>query len=469
MTEPIQKTESPGQNSSLATYVLRGASKCAMNYTTKACVTNNDLTLQTPDDHLRLMTQGLSTNPHGAVMVGWHPLKRPAWYKAYLDSGRDQLSRFTNEPDVFLTPNIFHGWRLVRLLKGLSAFFIDIDDHSGRAVDVMRLRANAEATWVRQGIPEPNFIVYSGRGIHLYWLVNNVPAQALPRWKAVQKVLCAAFEGDPRSTDPTRLLRLVGTSHNKTGHKVTGEPFFKQRYDFSWFCDEVLPFTQAQVRDFQAAKVRKGEQSTGKQYGSIYQRWYLVYQDLLRVQNHFWFGGMQEPGHRDHMLFHTANALSWFTCSDALANEIKATARILVPSYCTDEVMSYCSSVIDRARRTQQAEGSEFRYKYARKTLWAAFEPIVGQEPELVQQLRAIIPEELHQQREKERQVSRNRTAEGRYKKQTTKSSEMPQLKRRIGKMLSQGLSQKHMSETLGLSKGRVSQLVNQILTRKKG
>ena len=162
--------------------------------------------------------------------------------------------------------------------------------------------------------------------------------------------------------------------------KVTGD--FKQRYGFSWFCDEVLPFTQAQIRDFQAAKARKGERSTHKQYGSIYQRWYLVCQDLLRIQNHFWFGGMQEPGHRDHMLFHTANALSWFTCSDALANEIKATARILVPSYCTDEVMSYCSSVIDRARRTQQTEGSEFRYKYARKTLWAAFEPIVGQEPE---------------------------------------------------------------------------------------
>lgn len=107
---------------------------------------------------------------------------------------------------------------------------------------------------------------------------------------------------------------------------------------------------------------------------------------------------MQEPGHRDHMLFHTANALSWFTCSDALANEIRATAKILVPSYCDDEVMSYCSSVINRARQTQQTEGAEFRYRYARKTLWAAFEPIIGQAPELVQELRAIIPEELHRE-----------------------------------------------------------------------
>ena len=259
------------------------------------------------------------------------------------------------------------------------------------------------------------------------------------------------------------MLRLVGTSHSKTGYKVTGEPFFRQRYDFSWFCDEVLPFTQAQIRDFQAAKARKGERSTGKQYGSIYQRWYLVYQDLLRIQNHFWFGGMQEPGHRDHMLFHTANALSWFTCSDALANEIKATARILVPSYCTEEVMSYCSSVIERARRTQQAEGSEFRYKYARKTLWTAFEPIVGQEPELVQQLRAIIPEELHQERKKQRdanrEAKRNRVAEGRYKKQTTKSSELPELKRKVVKMLSQGLTQQHIAGQLGITQGRVSQI----------
>ena len=48
--------------------------------------------------------------------------KKPAWYKAYLAAGRDQLSRFTNEPDVFRPPR-FHGWRLVRLLKGLSAFY----------------------------------------------------------------------------------------------------------------------------------------------------------------------------------------------------------------------------------------------------------------------------------------------------------------------------------------------------------
>lgn len=424
------------------------------------------------------MTQGLTTSPHGAVLVGWQPLKKPAWYKAYLDAGRDQLSRFTNEPDVFLTPNVFHGWRLVRLLKGLSAFFIDIDDHSGRAVNHGQLRANAEVTWIRQGIPEPNFIVYSGRGIHLYWLIDNVPAQALPRWRAVQQVLCTAFGGDPRSTDPTRLLRLVGTQHSKTGCKVTGEPFFSKRYEFSWFCDEVLPFTQAQVRDFKAAKARKGERpgkahprSPGQKHGSIYQRWYLVYQDLLRIQNHFWFGGMQEPGHRDHMLFHTANALSWFTCSDALANEIRATAKILVPSYCDDEVMGYCSSVINRARQTQQTEGAEFRYRYARKTLWAAFEPIIGQAPELVQELRAIIPEELHRERKKQRdankEANRDRAAEGRYKKQTTKSSELPELKRKVVKMLSQGMTQRHIAGQLGITQGRVSQIKNSV-TKKR-
>ena len=128
--------------------------------------------------------------------------------------------------------------------------------------------------------------------------------------------------------------------------------------------------------------------------------------------------------------------------------------------------MSYCSSVINRARQTQQTEGAEFRYRYARKTLWAAFEPIIGQAPELVQELRAIIPEELHREREKGRQANRDRVKEGRRKKYGPKHSDQDQLKRQVRKMLSQGMTQQHIAGQLGVTQGRVSQ-IKQAMTKK--
>ena len=435
-----------------------------MHYTNSRSKAKDYSYLEAPDDHLKLITRGLTQSPHGTVLVGWRPMKTPRWFKTGLAHGQDQLSRFTNDPDIYLTPNCFHNWRLIRLLKGLNAFFIDLDDHKSRKPDLIWMFSRAQVILHELGWPQPNAVIYSGRGIHLYWLLDNVPAQALPRWKAVQRTLCLALGGDRHAVDPTRLLRVVGTQNSKTGHKVTGEQFFDTRYDFNTFCDQVLPHTQAEVRDFRVRQARanrkkKTHNSTRKWYGSIYDRWYLVYQDLLRIQNHFWFGGMQEAGHRDLMLFHTANALSWFTHSDALVNEIKATAKIMTPSLRMGEALSYCTSIINRARRTRAEPEEEHRYRYARKTLWQEFEPIIGRDPELVHSLRAIIPDELRTQR----QTERNRVKEGRY----TKSRDTDGQKRMVQKMLSQGFKQVHIAKKLGLSAGRVSQIAATIKNKR--
>ncbi len=448
-----------------------------MNYTNAIRDDKRNCILGTPDDHLKLMTQGITRNPHGTVLVGWKPLKTPKWFKAGLEEGQDQLSRFTNEPDIYLTPNYFHNWRLIRLLKGLNAFFIDLDDHENEKPDLVWMFSRAQIILHERGWPPPNAVIYSGRGIHLYWLLENTPPQALPRWKAVQKTLCAALGGDIHAVDPTRLLRVIGTLNSKTGYKVTGEQFFDTRYDFNEFCDTVLPYKQAEVRDFKAAQARLN-QNKGKskkavkkspqgRSGSIYDRWYLVYQDLLKIQNHFWFGGMQDAGHRDLMLFHTANALSWFTRSDALINEIKATAKIMTPSLSLSDAMSYCSSVVRRAKQSA-SDSEERRYRYRRETLWRAFEPVIGHEPELVQQLRAIIPDELAKEREAERQSNRDRVAEGRWAKHRTKSDEIAKLKRRVRRMVSQGHPTSYIAERLDLTPRRVNQIKKSLNQKNK-
>ncbi|MFX6063329.1 hypothetical protein ABTF18_19120, partial [Acinetobacter baumannii] len=79
--------------------------------------------------------------------------------------------------------------------------------------------------------------------------------------------------------------------------------------------------------------------------GSIYARWYLVYQDLLIIIECQVALNKKGPGlpagMRDLLLYHLANALSWFTISDALENEVAECARKFTPSLSHQEALSY--------------------------------------------------------------------------------------------------------------------------------
>ena len=395
------------------------------------------------------------------VLVGWRPKYQPAWFKFNREVAQQVLSRWTEQPDVFFTPNIFWGWRLTRLLAELNAFYVDFDFHHKRKVDFPReVAAVMQKIWELHW-PEPNFIVYTGRGFHVYWLIEPAPAGALPRWQAAQRHIIKTLGGDRMAADVTRLMRVVGSTNSKAQNvRVMGEWLHGTRYNFDWFCDEVLPHTRAEIRDIRAARAKsqaERQASTPKNVtGSIFQRWYVVYQDLNRILNHHWFGGV-EPGYRDHMLFHLANSLSWFTVADALPDEIIAVQRTWIPDLTKKEALSYCTSVINRARASQQ-EGVEARYKYRRQTLWEQLEPVIPDD--LLPSMRAIIPDDLAQQREAERQAQRCRVKEGRWQKARAKGDNLKNRNRKIRKLASQGFSQQYVAEQVGVSQQTVSNVL---------
>ena len=384
-----------------------------------------------PQHHFDLIMNGTTCRSSSSLLL-FKPSRQPKWEKINQAIGRDQLARFVGEPDIYLTPNSFHGWRLVRLLSNLNAFYLDFDIRRKRVepTDLMRLAAQLMDQFERLGWPTPNALIYTGRGLHVYWLIDSVPAQALPRWQSAMRHMVQMTGADPAVTDCTRNMRVIGTVNLKTGTKVTAEVLHRKRYDFDWFCDQVFPHTRAEIRDLSASRARnkkKAGNPNRNTKGSIYERWRRVYGDLITISDHFWFGGVPE-GHRNQMLFHMANALSWFTVSDALENEIIATARTYTPTLTKVEAKSYTSTVVRRAKAS--VKGKETRYKYKRETLWREFEPLVGKELDLVEKLRAIIPDDLAQQRKKERDSSRWKQSRIEYEEQAkTKAEQAKKLK----------------------------------------
>ena len=419
--------------------------------------------LVTPADHFAALASEQRSD-HLLWLKGRKQSNGREWYSLNREIALQELSRYTSQPDVYVTPNEFHGWRLVRLLSGLNAFYVDIDVHDGAGCPVAAAAAALERI-DRARLPGPTMVVYTGRGAHLYWCFNRTPAAALPRWQRVQRTLVALTAGDKQVVDVTRVLRVVGTTNPLAaeGRKsVTGEVLNPGRYDFDWLCDQIVELPRAEIRDIRAARANKDAQdraesrAAGKVAGSIYQVWYHRYTDLIKIADAHWFGGVPQ-GHRNSMLFMMATSLSWFTRSEALNDEILAVARHHMPSFSDAEIQSTVSSVIKRA--TDAADGKHYewngekidpRYRFTSARIWEQMKDLVLAHPELVGQLRAIVPPEVRDERERSRQAGRNRVAEGRY--ETRRAQTYDERQTRVLELVVQGHNTEQVAAEIGIT-----------------
>lgn len=321
--------------------------------------------------------------------------------------------------DGYITVNEFRWWRQVDNLKSLRALYVDIDRQMS-VEDIDDALGQARLPW-------PSLVVWSGRGVHLYWLHSPVPAQALPVWQRCQDVIIKtlSFAGaDPAAKDCARVLRLCGTINAKNGAAVTGRVYDPEPWDWHSLCDEVLGPRQApkaKVLDFATKKAERGERT---RTGSIYDWWHVVYRDLLAIADRHWFGGIPE-GHRNNFIFLSSVALSWFAHADTLEGELLRRAQTWTPGFKEADLRAAIKNPIERAHQAASGLKIEWngqqrdpRYWYKRETLHTLMQPLI--DDELAPRLRAIVSDEtraVHRREIEAARAPRDRVAEGRYKK----------------------------------------------------
>ncbi|NFL39309.1 helix-turn-helix transcriptional regulator [Clostridium botulinum] len=140
--------------------------------------------------------------------------------------------------NTFLKPN-----RTAENLRYLNALYIDIDCYK------LNIRKESvlfflENDFYNKIIPEPSMVVDSGRGLYLIWLIEQVPSQALPLWKAIQYYLYNAlkeFGADREALDPSRVLRVIGSYNSKSETEVKVLEFNSNRYKIKDIKNEYLP------------------------------------------------------------------------------------------------------------------------------------------------------------------------------------------------------------------------------------
>ena len=160
--------------------------------------------------------------------------------------------------NIYITLNTFYKpCRRLENIKELNTLFIDLDYYkTGKTKGQVLM--DLEKNYFNQSIPIPNYVIDSGRGMYLIWLINSVPSQALPLWKAVQEYLykqLKEFGADRQALDATRILRVPGSINSKSKTVVSILDEYDYIYDLreiqNGFLPELKPYEKKKGRPSQ--------------------------------------------------------------------------------------------------------------------------------------------------------------------------------------------------------------------------
>ena len=212
-----------------------------------------------------------------------------------------------DEDNTYITLNTFYKtYRRLECLKELNALFIDLDIYK-TGFTKEQILINLNENYFGISIPIPNFVVDSGRGLYLIWLIKKVPSMALPLWKAEEeyfyKVL-KEFGADRQALDATRILRVPGSFNSKTHTEVK----IIDSYDYIY-----------ELREIQREYMPELGENTSKKRGRPKKVKYIYRERSLyhaRLQDIIKLCELREydlKGHRELILFLYRYYLCYFT------------------------------------------------------------------------------------------------------------------------------------------------------------
>lgn len=144
----------------------------------------------------------------------------------------EHLSEYMGEDIYYSQQTFYRPQRRIENIRQLRSLYIDIDCYNMNMKPEWVL-GKLELEQFRQSIPEPNFIIFSGKGLVLIWLIEPVPYKALPLWNAVQNYLLEQLKevgGDSKAIDAARVFRVAGSVNSKN-HKVVHVEY---RHDYRY-------------------------------------------------------------------------------------------------------------------------------------------------------------------------------------------------------------------------------------------
>lgn len=143
-------------------------------------------------------------------------------------AGKMAVGAQTTDLYMSMNPLIAKRNRMIRdkeHVARLKWLYVDLDYYHSCYKDFTKeqIIGLLELDWFGNKIPQPTYIIDSGRGLYLLWKIDE-HIKAYSRWERMQKYLCNQLQefGSDRkvATDSARVLRVIGSINSKTNTEV---------------------------------------------------------------------------------------------------------------------------------------------------------------------------------------------------------------------------------------------------------
>jgi hypothetical protein len=336
--------------------------------------------------------------------------------------------------NIYITLNtFFKPYRRLECIKELNALFIDLDYYKTKFTKE-QIIMNLEDDYFNKIIPATNYILDSGRGLALIWLINKVPSKALPLWKAIEEYLynqLKEFGADRQALDATRILRVPGSINSKSKTVVSIIDEYDYIYDLREIQKEFLP----------ELKPKDKKKGRPKKINYIYRERSLYYARIQDITKLCELREYDLRGHREIILFLYRYYLCSFTedVQKALEDVLELNSMFIYPLKVNEVI-----------RATRSAEkcylDKNKEYKYKNDTLIDLLEITEDEEKEMI----TIISKNEYKRRNNE--YNKNKYKERlRVEGKISKKEELEQLREKIKTLRAKGLLNKEISAKLDI------------------
>ena len=369
-------------------------------------------------------------------------------YKQWHYKYKDLIELKFDEYNVYITLNTFYKtYRRIECIKELNALFIDLDTYK-TGFTKEQILINLNENHFKQSMPIPNFIIDSGRGLYLIWLIKKVPSMALPLWKAVEEYFYKTlkeFGADRQALDATRILRVPGSFNSKTHTEVKIIDNYDYLYELREIQSEYMPELS------EKAPVRRGRP---KKVLFVHRKRSLYHARILDIIKLCELREYDLKGHRELILFLYRYYLCYFTedIEKALYDTLELNSMFRQPL--SEKEVVRATKSAEKVYKDQNKD-----YKYKNETLINLLE-ITDEEQK---EMKTIISKDEYRRRDREYQKKNykydSEKAKEKYKdklKQTgkiTKKEEISLRREKIKDLLGKGLNQKEIYTQLNISK----------------
>ena len=346
------------------------------------------------------------------------------------------------QENIYLSQNTFYKpCRRIENIKELNCNYIDLDTYNTEFTKDQILM-NLNDNYFGKRIPTPNFIIDSGRGLYLQWLIRPVPYMALPLWKAVEEYLykeLKEFGADRKALDPTRLLRPPGSINSKSKTVVKIIEVNNYIHDLREIQTEYLPEIPKKEKNKSSAPKKKGRPKKVVYMFNERSLYLARIKDIVKICE---LRNYDLEGEREIILFLYRYYLNYFFEDGQKALEDTLELNMMFAKPLAEKEVTKATESAERAYKSKTKD-----YKYKNETLIELLQiteeeqkhmTTIMSKCEVKRRDRVYQKEKYYKQLEKEgKKTEKDKIAERRAK---------------IKDLLGQGLKRKYICITLDIS-----------------